>query len=128
MEHKAKDERRLIVAGLTDWTLGRYLESYAVDNVSPAHRNRDRTLRRQIGTRAGTVHDVCGGLHSRERPILGMFKDSLVSVLCKCWRGARYQARSGRIVKARRPTVRCRLIGAKLAAGGKPAAVPNALE
>lgn len=135
MERRVRDERRLIVAGLIDGRLGGYLESYAVDGVLYTHELFVATeaLRTGIGTglyvetiktgaRAGTVHDVCVGLHTPERPTLCSFKDGLGFRVAHVPALSAIPAPIRAYIKARRPAVHYRLTGAN------PAAAPRVRE
>jgi hypothetical protein len=126
MEQRSRDERRLIVAGLVDGKLGGYLESYAVDGVLYTHELLVATeaLPTGIGTglyvetitigaRAGTVRDVCVGLHTPEHPDLCAFKAGLGFRVVHVPALRSIPAPIGAYIKARRPAVHYRLTGVK---------------
>ena len=90
IERRGRHGRRLIIAGLIDGRLEGYLDSYAVNGVLYLDEIFVATdaLRTGIGTglyvetietglRAGTVHDVCNGLHTPEDPDLCRFKEGI---------------------------------------------------
>lgn len=123
---RGRDERRLIIAGLVDGRLGGYLESWAVDDTLYNHELFIATeaLATGVGTglyvetletavRAGTIRQVCNGLHRPERPDLSRFKESLgyrlVHVPSVAWIPAPIAA----IMKVARPRAYYHLTGVK---------------
>jgi hypothetical protein len=135
MERRARDERRLIVAGLIDGRLGGYLESYAVDGVLYTHELFVATevlptgigtglyfATIEMGARTGIVNDVCLGLHTPEHPDLCTFKDGLGFRVAHVPALSSIPAPIGAYIRARRPAVHYRLMGAN------PASVPRVRE
>jgi hypothetical protein len=135
MERRAKDERRLILAGLVDGKLGGYLESYAVDDTLYAHELVVATevVRTGIGTglyvetietgvRAESIRDVCLGLHTPEREGITTFKEGLGFPIVNVPARSAIPAPIGAYIKARRPAVHYRLTGVR------PGAIAKTLE
>jgi hypothetical protein len=126
MERRAQDGRRLIVAGFVDGMLGGYLESYAVDEILYARELFVATevMRTGIGTglyvetietgaRAGTIRDVCIGLHTPERKGITAFKEGLACPIVHVPSRWAIPAPIGAYIRARRPAVHYRLTGAR---------------
>lgn len=124
MERRATDERRLIIAGLVDGRLGGYLESYAVNGVLYTHELFVATEALptgvgtglyvetiEIGARAGTIRDVCIGLHTPENPDLCAFKAGLGFRVVHVPARTSIPAAIGTYIKARRPAAHYRLTG-----------------
>jgi hypothetical protein len=126
MERRAPDERRFILAGLVDGKLAGYLESYAVDGVLytsellVASEALDTGISTglyvetiQACARGGTIHAVCGGLHTPERPTLCAYKEGLGFRIVHVPARIVMPGPIGAYIRARRPAVYYRLVGVK---------------
>jgi Acetyltransferase (GNAT) family len=126
---RASNPLRVFVAGLVDGRLAGYLESYAVDGVLYLHELYIATefLRTGIGTglyvetieigaRAGTIDEVCSGIHTPERPGITALKDSLGFTVVQVPARVAMPAPIGAYIKARHPLTYYRLVGVKPAA------------
>lgn len=124
IERRAGHGRRLIIAGLVDGRLGGYMDSYAVNGVLyPEEIFVDTdALRTGIGTglyvetietarRAGTIREVCNGLHTPEDPDLCRFKEGLGFRLCHVPARTVIPTPIRAYIKARRPATHYRLTG-----------------
>jgi hypothetical protein len=124
VEQRAYDPRRIFVAGLIDGKLAGYMEAYAVDGVLYTHELFVATEfaqtgiatglyveTMQVGVRAGTIREICYGLHLPERPGLQTFKDSLGCPLVQVPALVSIPAPARAYVKARRPLAYYRLTG-----------------
>ena len=129
IERRASDQRRVFVVGLIDERLAGYMEAYAVDGVLYTHELFVATefVRTGIGTglyvetieigaRAGTIHEVCNGIHAPERPGIKAFKDTLGSRVVRVPARVAMPAPIGAYIKARRPLTYYRLTGVEPAA------------
>ena len=126
IEARVSDQRRVFVAGLIDGRLAGYMEAYAVDGVLYTHELfvATESVRTGIGTglyvetieigaRAGTIREVCNGIHAPERPGIKAFKDSLGSTVVQVPARVAMPAPIGAYVKAKRPLTYYRLTGVK---------------
>jgi hypothetical protein len=124
IERRAGHGRRLIIAGLVDGRLAGYLDSYAVGGVLYPEEIfiATDTLRTGIGTglyveaietarRAGSIREVCNGLHTPEDPDLCRFKEGLGFRLCHVPARTVIPTPIRAYIKARRPATHYRLTG-----------------
>jgi len=138
MERRTRHGRRLIVAGFIDGKLEGYLDSYAVNGVLYPEEIIVATdaLRTGIGTglyvetietglRAGTVHDVCNGLHTPEDPELCHFKEGLGFRVVHVPARTVIPAPILAYINARRPATHYRLTGVKLGSRASTDAYPR---
>jgi hypothetical protein len=126
IEHRVPDPRRVFVAGLVDGRLAGYMEAYAVDGALYTHELFVATEHvrtgigtglyvetMEIGARAGTIREICNGIHAPERPGIKAFKDTLGSTVVQVPARIAMPVPIGAYVKARRPLTYYRLTGLK---------------